>query len=396
MTLCKPLRKRYVFLASLCSIALLSNRVSAQTAPPAVNARAWVLLDSSSNQILASQNAEARMEPASLTKIMTAYLVFQALQDNKIRMDETVLPSDAVRSVGKDESRMFIEPNKPVSVHDLLYGLIVESGNDAAIALAEVVGGTQSHFVDMMNAQAQAIGMSHTHFADVNGMPEPNHYTTAGDLAILAMRLIHDFPQDYPIFSVRTFSYDNIRQLNRNRLLWLDPTVDGLKTGHTDAAGYCLIASALRPVRGAPGKTRRVLSVVMGDRTGSDRVRDSLRMLDFAYDAFEEVVFYKAGQAVETSRLYEGTALSVRVGVAKDLVLTVPVGQDRGVKPKVSIVLPLVAPLAADQKVGKVELVSTDGRVLAQAPLVVLDAVPQAGLLARAWDFMLLHLNRPG
>ncbi|MGF6937352.1 D-alanyl-D-alanine carboxypeptidase (penicillin-binding protein 5/6) [Paraburkholderia sp. UCT70] len=396
MSLCKSLRERYVLLASLCSIALFSNSAPAQTAPPAVKARAWVLMDSSSNQILASQDAEARMEPASLTKIMTAYLVFQALQDNKIRMDETVLPSDAVRSVGKDESRMFIEASRPVSVHDLLYGLIVESGNDAAIALAEIVGGTQSHFVDMMNAQAQALGMSHTHFADVNGMPEPNHYTTAGDLAILAMRLIHDFPQNYPIFSVRTFSYDNIRQLNRNRLLWLDPTVDGLKTGHTDAAGYCLIASALRPVPGAPGMTRRVISVVMGDPTASDRVRDSLKMLDFAYDAFEEVAFYKAGQAVETSRLYEGTSLSVRVGVVKDLMLTVPAGQDRGVKPKVSIVSPLVAPLAVDQKVGNVELVSTDSRVLAQAPLVALDAVPQAGLLARAWDFMLLHLNRPG
>ncbi|MEX3945610.1 D-alanyl-D-alanine carboxypeptidase family protein [Paraburkholderia sp. BR10937] len=396
MNLWKSVKSGYVLLVSISTMLFAVNSAQAQSAAPTVNARAWVLMDATSNQVLASENADARVAPASLTKLMTAYLVFKALQDKRIRMDETVLPDDAVHSVAKDESRMFLEANKLVSIHDLLYGLLVDSGNDAAIALAEVVGGTQSQFVTMMNAQAQAIGMSHTHFANVNGMPDSNHYSSAGDLAILASRVVHDFPQYYPIFSTKTFSYDNIRQPNRNRLLWIDRTVDGLKTGHTAAAGYCLIASALRPVPGSYGLTRRVISVVMGDPSGTDRVRDSLKLLDFAFNAFVEVPFYQAGQVVESSRLYEGRELSVRVGVRDALTLTVPAGDERGVEPKVTMMSPLIAPLAAGQKVGNVELISRNGRVLASAPLVALEAIPQASVLARAWDFMLLKFDSIG
>ncbi|MBV8261815.1 MAG: D-alanyl-D-alanine carboxypeptidase [Paraburkholderia sp.] len=373
-------------------LSLTSVTSFAQVAPPNVLARSWVIMDESDGQVLASANADARMEPASLTKLMTAYLTFRALQSKKIALNQTVLPSDAVRAVGSDQSRMFISPNKPVTVQDLLYGLIVQSGNDAAIALAELVGGSQAQFVEMMNAEAQWIGMPHTHYADVNGMPEPDHYSTANDLARLAARLISEFPEYYPIFSVKTFTYDNIRQPNRNRLLWLDPTVDGLKTGHTQAAGYCLIASANRTEPGAAGATRRVITVVMGDPSGADRVRDSMKLLDFAYHAFTQVRPWQPGQAVQTARVYEGTSLSVRVGVSGDLAATVPMGTGGKIVSRVTLSAPLIAPLAAGQRVGSVALLD-DGKVLAQAPLVALEAVPQAGLASRLWDSVLLRVG---
>ncbi|NIF74099.1 D-alanyl-D-alanine carboxypeptidase, partial [Burkholderia sp. Ap-962] len=361
--------------------------------PPGVNARSWVLVDASSNQVLASGNADERVEPASLTKLMTAYLVFEALSTKKISMEQIVTPSEAVRRVGTDESRMFIEANKPVSVHDLVYGMIIQSGNDAAIALAELVGGSESQFVNMMNAEAQKLGMSGTHFADVNGMPDPQHYTTAGDLAKLSARLIRDFPDYYNIFSVKEFSYNNIRQPNRNRLLWIDPTVDGLKTGHTQAAGYCLIASAKRPLPGADGGTRRLVSVMMGETKESDRVQDSMKMLNYGYSAFDAVRLYKGGQAVETPRVYKGRANSVQVGVQKDQFVTLPKGVGDKVKPQVTLNTPLIAPLAEGQQVGTVQFVA-DGKTVAQFPVVALQAVPEAGLLGRIWDSILLMFSK--
>lgn len=368
---------------------LTSAAASAQVAPPALQARAWVLMDVSSNQILASANADARAEPASLTKLMTAYLVFQALHAKRITMDQTVLPGAAVRSVGNDESRMFIEANKPVSVHDLLYGLIVQSGNDAAIALAELVGGSQAQFVQMMNSAAANLGMTHTHFADVNGMPDPQHYTSAGDLATLTAHIINDFPEYYPIFSVKTFTYDRIQQPNRNRLLWLDPSVDGLKTGHTQAAGYCLIASANRPVDGAPGSSRRVISVIMGEPTEPGRVADSLKLLNFAYHAFDTVPFFRAGQAISLSRVYKGTRLNVDLAPAQNVVATIPAGTRGQVTSSIKVNAPLIAPLNAGETVGTVTLFD-HGKVLTQVPLETLWAVPQAGLLDRAWDSLQL------
>ncbi|WP_186026847.1 D-alanyl-D-alanine carboxypeptidase family protein [Burkholderia gladioli] len=361
--------------------------------PPGVNARSWVLVDASSNQVLASGNADERVEPASLTKLMTAYLVFEALSTKKISMEQIVTPSEAVRRVGTDESRMFIEANKPVSVHDLVYGMIIQSGNDAAIALAELVGGSESQFVNMMNAEAQKLGMSGTHFADVNGMPDPQHYTTAGDLAKLSARLIRDFPDYYNIFSVKEFSYNNIRQPNRNRLLWIDPTVDGLKTGHTQAAGYCLIASAKRPLPGADGGTRRLVSVMMGETKESDRVQDSMKMLNYGYSAFDAVRLYKGGQAVETPRVYKGRANSVQVGVQKDQFVTLPKGVGDKLKPQVTLNTPLIAPLAEGQQVGTVQFVA-DGKTVAQFPVVALQAVPEAGLLGRIWDSILLMFSK--
>src|SRR5258708_4480156 len=276
---------RAVTLGIVLPATLVASTAFAQVPPPAVNARSWVLVDATSNQVLASGNADERVEPASLTKLMTAYLVFEALQTKKITMDQTVMPSEAVRRVRTDESRMFIEANKPVTVHDLVYGMIVQSGNDAAIALAELVGGSEAQFVNMMNTEAQKLGMKNTHFADVNGMPDAQHYTTAGDLAVLSARLIRDFPDYYDIFSVKEFTYNKIKQPNRNRLLWIDPTVDGLKTGHTQAAGYCLIASAKRPLPGAADGSRRLVSVMVGEVKEHYRVHDSLKVLNYGYAA---------------------------------------------------------------------------------------------------------------
>ncbi|CAM2191345.1 D-alanyl-D-alanine carboxypeptidase [Paraburkholderia sp. A1RI_3L] len=365
----------------------------AQVPPPAVNARSWVLIDATANQVLASGNPDERVEPASLTKLMTAYLVFEALQTKKITMEQTVMPSEAVRRVRNDESRMFIEANKPVTVHDLVYGMIVQSGNDAAIALAELVGGSESQFVNMMNTEAQRLGMTHTHFADVNGMPDPQHYTTAGDLAVLSTRLIRDFPDYYSIFSVKEFTYNKIKQPNRNRLLWIDPTVDGLKTGHTQAAGYCLIATAKRPLPGVSDASRRLVTVMMGEQKEHDRVQDSLKMLNYGYTAYDTVRLYKANQAVATPRVYKGAADTVQVGVKTDQYITVPKGAADKAKPQIEIASPLIAPIADGQKVGTAKLVA-DGKTLTEFPVVALKAVPQAGVVGRVWDSLMLMFNK--
>ncbi|RKP58771.1 D-alanyl-D-alanine carboxypeptidase family protein [Pararobbsia silviterrae] len=365
----------------------------AQVPPPEVTARSWVLIDATSNQMLASGNSDERVEPASLTKLMTAYLVFDALKTKKISMDQTVVPSEAVRRVGNDESRMFIEANKPVTVHDLVYGMIIQSGNDAAIALAELVGGSESNFVTMMNAEAQKLGMTHTHYADVNGMPDPNHYTSAGDLGILSTRLIRDFPDYYAIFSIKEFKYNNIKQPNRNRLLWIDSTVDGLKTGHTQAAGYCLIATSKRPLPSSPDIARRLVVVMMGEPKESDRVQDSLKMLNYGYSAYDAVRYYKPGQVIDTARIYKGTQSTVKLGVNLDQLITVPKGSADKLKPVVSYTTPLLAPLAVGQAVGTVK-VQADGKDVTSYPLVALEAVPQAGILGRLWDSVMLTFHK--
>jgi D-alanyl-D-alanine carboxypeptidase (penicillin-binding protein 5/6) len=384
---------RKLALGALLPVALAASSAFAQVPPPGVNARSWVLVDATSNQVLASGNPDERVEPASLTKLMTAYLVFEALQTKKITMEQTVMPSEAVRRVHTDESRMFIEANKPVTVHDLVYGMIVQSGNDAAIALAELVGGSEAQFVTLMNSEAQKLGMKNTHFADVNGMPDAQHYTTAGDLAILSARLIRDFPDYYNIFSVKEFTYNKIKQPNRNRLLWIDSTVDGLKTGHTQAAGYCLIATARRPLPGVPDTSRRLVTVMMGEPKEHDRVQDSLKMLNYGYTAYDALRLYKAGQVIETPRVYKGTQGTVQLGVKTDQYITLPKGLGDKAKPQVEHADPLIAPIAAGQQVGTVKLVS-DGKTLAQFPLVALQAVPQAGIVGRVWDSLMLMINK--
>jgi serine-type D-Ala-D-Ala carboxypeptidase (penicillin-binding protein 5/6) len=380
---------RVISAAIVLPAVLVASSAFAQVPPPDVTARSWVLVDATSNQVLASGNPDERVEPASLTKLMTAYLVFDALKSRKITMEQTVMPSEAVRRVGTDESRMFIEANKPVTVHDLVYGMIVQSGNDAAIALAELVGGSESNFVSQMNVAAKRIGMKNTHFADVNGMPDPQHFTTAGDLAVLSTRLIRDFPDYYNIFSVKEFTYNKIKQPNRNRLLWIDSTVDGLKTGHTSAAGYCLIATAKRPLAGAADAERRLVVVMMGEPKEHNRVQDSLKMLNYGYTAYDALRLYKADQVIDTPRVYKGVENNVKAGVESDQYITVPKGLGDKVKPSVTHIDTLVAPIKKGQQVGTVRMLA-DGKEVASFPLVALQDDPQAGIVGRTWDSLLL------
>lgn len=388
---------RVVVVAALAAsglpLALVPSAAFAQVPPPAVQARAWLLVDATSQQTLAAANQDERVEPASLTKLLTTYLVFQALKDKKISMDQTVLPSESVRTVGTDESRMFIEANKPVTVHDLVHGMITQSGNDAAIALSELVGGSQSGFVDMMNQEAQKLGMTKSHFADVNGMPDAGHYTTAGDLAKLATHLIRDFPEYYSIFSEKEFTYNHIRQPNRNRLLWLDPTVDGLKTGHTQAAGYCLIATANRPLAGVPGASRRLVVVLMGEPKEALRVSDGLKMLNYGYAAYDGVRLYAANQTIDTPRVYKGTAASVKIGVKSDQYITVPKGDAGKIKPVLVRNEPIIAPIADGQPLGVVKIMEGTTE-LTQFPVVAMSAVPEAGIIGRLWDTALLKFQK--
>jgi D-alanyl-D-alanine carboxypeptidase (penicillin-binding protein 5/6) len=375
--------------ASVALNLAVSSAAYAQVPPPAVNARSWVLVDATADRTLASANADERVEPASLTKLMTAYLVFDALKTKKITMDQTVMPSDSVRRVRNDESRMFIEANKPVTVHDLVYGMIIQSGNDAAIALAELVGGSEGHFVQMMNEAAQKLGMKNTHYADTNGMPDPQHYTTAADMGILSTHLVRDYPEYYSIFSVKDFTYNKIKQPNRNRLLWIDSSVDGLKTGHTQTAGYCLIASAKRPLPGVPDASRRLVSVMMGESKEHDRTQDSLKMLNYGYSAYDTVRLYKANQVIEAPRVYKGVENMVPIGVKSDQYVTVPRGEAGKMKPVLEPKSPLIAPLRDGETVGTMKLMS-DNKVVAEFPVVALKPVAQAGLAGRLWDSALL------
>lgn len=355
-----------------------------------MSAKAWLLVDVTSGQTLASSNPDERIEPASLTKLMTSYLVFEALKDKRITMEQTVIPSESVRKVGRDESRTFIEAGKPITVHDLVYGMIVQSGNDATIALAELIGGSQANFVQMMNREAQRMGLKNTHYMNVDGLPDPQHYTSADDLAKLSERLITDFPEYYPIFAVREFTYNNIRQPNRNRVMDLDHTVDGLKTGHTHSAGYCLISSANRPLPNVPGASRRLLVVVVGEPTERARVQDSLSALNYGYQNFDALRVYGANQAVATPRVWKGKESTLKIGVKKDTYITVPKGLSDKVKPVLEVREPLIAPIANGAPVGDVKVMA-DGKQIAQFPVVALQDVPQASILGRAWDALRLY-----
>lgn len=368
--------------------------VRAQGVPvPQVAAKAWMLYDATSGQPLASQNADARIEPASLTKLMTAYLVFEALHEKRLTLDQTVVPTNIVLKVKSDESRMFIEPNKPVSVRDLLLGLIVQSGNDASLALAEATGGSEEGFVAMMNREAQRLGMKNTHFANTDGIPDPNHYTTAADLATLTARLIKDFPEYYAMYSQKEFTYNKIRQPNRNRLLYIDPTVDGVKTGHTKSAGYCLISSAKRPLANVPNGSRRLISIVIGTATDQIRTQESLKVLNYGFQFFDTLRLYDKGQVLATPEIYKGKSGTVKIGVQNETFVTVPKGIGGRLKPVLERQELLVAPIAAGQQVGTVKLMDGANKV-AEFPVVALEDVPEAGFFGRLWDTIRLWFKR--
>jgi D-alanyl-D-alanine carboxypeptidase (penicillin-binding protein 5/6) len=359
--------------------------------PPAIAARSWLLLDANSGQVLTSQDPDLRVEPASLTKIMTAYLTFAAIRDKRLALEQPVNVSVAAWKVDGDSSKMFIEPNTQVTVEALLYGLIVQSGNDAAVALAEAVAGTEPAFAERMNRAAQRMGMKHTRFANPHGLPHPNNYSTARDLATLASNLIAEFPELYKIYSTRSYTFNKITQQNRNRLLWIDPTVDGMKTGHTQAAGYCLVATAKRP-NGANDQ-RRLISVVLGTESDAMRAQESQKLLNWGFLNFDTYKVYSKGQAILEPTIWKGSLNSVKLGFDRDVYVTLPRGTQARLKPVIERRDPLVAPLPQNSPVGTLKLMAGD-KVVNTLPLRTLEPVNEATIIGRTFDSMRLMLRR--
>ncbi|MFC3107912.1 D-alanyl-D-alanine carboxypeptidase family protein [Undibacterium arcticum] len=371
-----------IFAAVAASVLSLSAAM-AQTLPsPNIAGKSWLLLDATSGQVIASQEPNGRIEPASLTKVMTAYVVFEALKDKKISLDQKVSVSVRAWKVDPSSSKMFIDPATPVSVNDLLYGLMVQSGNDAAVALAEAVAGDEAAFVVLMNKEAERMGMKSTHFANPHGLPSPDNYSTAQDLATLASRVILDYPEFYKIDSVKSFTYNKIKQPNRNRLLWSDPTVDGMKTGHTEAGGYSMIASAKRPNGSGD---RRLVSVLLGATSDQMRAQESQKLLNWGFQNFDTVKLYAKGQAIDTPQVWKGSQNQIKIGFNRDTFVTLPKGVAQKLKPVLERKDPLVAPIAAGSKVGSVKMM-LDGKVQMELPVVALEQVNQASIFGRAWD----------
>lgn len=339
--------------------------------------------------MIAANAPTMRVEPASLTKLMTAYLVFNALKDHHLTLE--MRPPVSQAAYNAKGSRMFVDPAKPATVEELLHGLIVQSGNDAAVILAEAVSGSEAAFAALMNRQAQRLGMRQSHFTNASGLPDPQHYATAGDLAILAARLIDDHPDFYPIYSQREYSYNQIKQSNRNRLLFIDPTVDGVKTGHTDAAGYCLIASSRRE-QGHSGIARRLLSVVLGTASETARAIESQKLLNWGFAHSEVVRLYQKNQVAARYPVFKGEAKDVAVGFPRPVLVTVARGQAARVRGEIERIQPLTAPIAAGQRLGTLRVFLND-RVLSEHPVVALTEVPQGGWFARTWDSIKLWLQ---
>ena len=373
-------------LLGLFALPVAAQQSQFYTPPPqalSVAAKSYILTDFQSGQALVSRNAHERVEPASLTKLMTAYVVFSALYQKRITLTQVVPVSErAWRAQG---SRMFIEPNKQVTVDELMRGMIVQSGNDACIALAEGVSGSEDAFVQLMNKQARRLGMKNTRFANSTGLPNPEHYSTAHDLALLAAAMIRDFPEYYPLYSLREYTYNKITQPNRNRLLWLDPNVDGLKTGHTEAAGYCLITSAKRG-------ERRLISVMMGTASDSARAMESQRLLNHGFQFYDTVRLYPKEHEVIAIQLWKGAQDKLKTGFGYDVYFSLPRHQTDKLKARMEYKQPLMAPISAGQKVGTVKF-TLEGKQVAEHPLVALETVSTANIFGRAWDSIRLIFN---
>ncbi len=374
------------FAASLVMIS-----ASAQTVPaPSIAAKSWLLLDTTSGQVIASQDQNMRIEPASLAKIMTAYVAFSAIRDKRLSMNQMVNVSERAWKVDSSSSKMFIDPRVPVSISDLLHGLMIQSGNDAAVAIAEAVAGDEATFVTLMNREAQRLGLKATRFANPHGLPDANNYSTAADLANLASHVIRDFPEFYKIDSIKQFTYNKITQQNRNRLLWLDPTVDGMKTGHTDSSGYSMISSARRP-NGSTGE-RRLVAVVLGTSSTEVRTQESQKLLNWGFQNFDTVKLYSKGQAIQTPQIWKGSQPTVKIGFTRDILVTVPKGVAGKLKPVLERRDPLVAPLARNGAVGTLKM-TVDGKPLLVLPVVALEEVQEASIFGRAWDSMRLWMQ---
>ncbi len=375
--------KRLLFaLLSLVPLTAIADDIPP---PPTLAAKSYVLLDFNSGTALARQNADQRVEPASLTKLMTAYLTFKAIRNGHLRLDQILPVSEYAWKGGGGGcggargSCMFIEPNKPVTVEQLLHGMIVISGNDASVALAEGIASSEPAFAELMNKEAARLGMRNSRFMNATGLPGADHYTTAADLALLAAALVRDFPEEYRrLYSLKEYTWNNIRQSNRNRLLWVDPHVDGMKTGYTAAAGYCLISSARRG-------DMRLVAVLMGAPSNTARAVESQKLLNYGFQFYESRLVYKRGQTVSSLKVWKGRGEEVAATVAEDLYVTLPRNPVGRLQASMTSRQPLVAPIAAGQEVGTVQL-SLDGKPLLRRPLVAAVDMPVAGLFGRLWD----------
>lgn len=369
----------------LIAAALLSFSFSATAqipmpSSPAIEARAWLLLDVNSGQVLTSHNAAERFEPASLTKLMTAYLAFGALKQKSLKPDQVIPVS--TKAWKAEGSRMFIEPKKPVTVDELLRGMIIQSGNDASVALAEAIGGSEEVFAQMMNREAKRLGMANTNFTNATGLTGAQLHSTAQDLSLLVVALIRDYPEHYALYSQKEYRYNNITQANRNRLLWLDPTVDGVKTGYTENAGYCLITSARRG-------DRRLVSVVLGTASEAARATESQKLLNWGFQFYDSVKLYTRNQTVTQLRVWKGGSDMVKAGFTDDFFVALPKGQGDRIKATVESQQPLLAPIAPGQRVATLKL-EIDGKPWREVPVVALEPVAVAGIFGRAWDSLRL------
>src|SRR5436190_17937785 len=351
---------------------------------PSVNAKAYLLMDAYSGKILASENIDERVAPASLTKMMTSYVVSMALQQGQIHPTDLVTISEAAWKTGG--SKMFVKVGDKVSVEDLMQGMIVDSGNDACVAMAEYIAGSQESFVNLMNQQAARLGMKNTHFVDVDGLPDPNHYSTARDMAILACALILDFPEDYKWYSQKWFSYNGIKQPNRNRLLWRDPDIDGIKTGRTNEAGYCLAASGQK-------NGLRLITVVMGASSDEMRAQDSQKLLTYGFRFFESNKLYNAGETLTTTRIWFAQRPQIKVGLAQDLYATLPLGSNKKPKSTMNFTSNLKAPIKKGEVIGQINIILNDKSV-ASAPLIALEDLSKAGIWRSLVDRTNLLFNK--
>ena len=370
------------FFLSLLLYCIVSSALAQQN-NLSIAAKAYLLSDFQTGQTLASQNAHEQIEPASLTKLMTAYVVFSALKQHRLELNQAVPVSQtAWKMIG---SRMFIEPNKQVTVDELIRGMIIQSGNDACIALAEAVAGAEANFAKIMNKEAARLGMINTHFTNSTGLPDPNHYTTAHDLSLLATAIIRDFPEFYPLYSQKEYTYNNITQPNRNRLLWIDPHVDGMKTGWTKNAGFCLITSAMRD-------KRRLISVVIGAKSANARSAESQRLLNYGFQSYDTLHLYKKNDSLTTIHLWKGAQNELKAGFDRDVYFTLPKGQSDRLKATMEYKQPLIAPIHRGQEVGTVKF-TLDDKLIETYPLIALEEVGVANIFGRTWDSVKLLLN---
>ena len=370
-TLVRPLPVLILLLLA----AFFSSLVNAAPlpAPPQLSANSFLLIDNISGEVLAEKNPDGRIEPASLTKLMTAYIVATEIKQGTLTEDDAVIVSEFAQSM--PGSRMFIEAGKTVSIGELLRGLIVQSGNDASVALAEHIAASEPGFVEMMNRMAESLGMNNTNFTNASGLPDPQHYTTARDLSIIARRMIQDFPQHYALYSQKSYKFNDIEQNNRNKLLWRDPSVDGMKTGHTEAAGYCLVASAVQD-------DMRLISIVLGTASDQTRMAETQRLLNYGFRFFKTKRIYEAGEVIQTARIWMGKSEEISLGVAEDLYVTLPRDAFDSLHSQIELSEYIKAPARIGQEFGR-SVLSADNKVISEVPLLALQKVEEAGVFRR-------------